>query len=326
MPLSAAELADLLEARPPGSRLWVRASGRSMVPFLRSGDSLQVLRCGAEQLARGDVAVVRRARSSLVVHLVVQQHPLRTATFRGQLDPEGQPLGRVIRVRRGRLSLPLPPLSRPAVWLLHRATVAAAQGAPRRALLLLRDALSSAATLPLRRALAGELTIRRLGPDDFDQANLYLGDHLPQAGTLENHRTGFGAFGRSGRLLGVALIPTGNPPFVRHLHVSRLAAGMRVSEQLATAACEWARCEGHSELAAEVPERESALIHSLLSIGFQRESGKHRPPETPGPPTPLGASGAPSGPDSGSMDPRRHAAGESIRLVRKTVAPAHAGG
>ncbi len=65
-----ADLLELIEATPPGRQLWVRGAGRSLYPLLRSGDSVRVLRCAPEELARGDVALVRVGRR-LLAHVVI---------------------------------------------------------------------------------------------------------------------------------------------------------------------------------------------------------------------------------------------------------------
>ena len=62
----------LLEAvHAPDAPAWLRGAGRSLYPLLRSGDSVRVLRCAPEELARGDVALVRMGRQ-LVAHVVME--------------------------------------------------------------------------------------------------------------------------------------------------------------------------------------------------------------------------------------------------------------
>ncbi|MFP2961377.1 hypothetical protein ACLEPN_27110, partial [Myxococcus sp. 1LA] len=49
---SAEVLLDVLEALPPGHRLWVRGAGRSLFPLLRAGDAVRVMRCGRARWLR----------------------------------------------------------------------------------------------------------------------------------------------------------------------------------------------------------------------------------------------------------------------------------
>lgn len=89
----------LLRELPQGSRLWLKGLGNSMWPLLRSGDPVQVARCGLESVALGDIAVLTRAGRGLVAHVVLSRSPLRTASLLGVEDPPAELLGRVERVR-----------------------------------------------------------------------------------------------------------------------------------------------------------------------------------------------------------------------------------
>ncbi|MFP2909123.1 N-acetyltransferase, partial [Pyxidicoccus sp. 3LFB2] len=73
-------LLDVLEALPPGQRLWVHGAGQGLYPLLRRGDAVRVLRCGPGTLARGDVALMRQGRK-LVAHVVVSTRPWLTASL-----------------------------------------------------------------------------------------------------------------------------------------------------------------------------------------------------------------------------------------------------
>jgi len=77
------DLTALIEATPVGQQLWLRGAGRSLYPLLRSGDSVRVLRCEPEALARGDVALVRVGRR-LIAHVVLSTGPVVTASLLGR--------------------------------------------------------------------------------------------------------------------------------------------------------------------------------------------------------------------------------------------------
>ncbi len=121
-------MAELLRQLPEGHRLWVRGLGRSMWPLLRSGDAIQVLRCGAEAVAPGDLAVLVRADGGLTAHLVTGKAPLRTASFLGVEDAPAELLGRVVRVRTRGLVLPVPVLARPLLRTAQRVGTAVSRG------------------------------------------------------------------------------------------------------------------------------------------------------------------------------------------------------
>ncbi|MEW5739921.1 MAG: hypothetical protein AB1938_13395 [Myxococcota bacterium] len=107
----------LLESLAPGQVMWLSAGGNSLWPFVLDGDSLQVRRCGEEDVRRGDVAVVVAASGELVAHFVVGVAPVRTASSNGRLDaPARAVLGKVLAVRRRGVVLPLPAAAR---WVLR---------------------------------------------------------------------------------------------------------------------------------------------------------------------------------------------------------------
>ncbi len=79
--------------------MWLRASGNSLWPLLRDGDSLRVERAAHVRL--GEIAVVRLRGGVLAAHLVVSLEPLQTASSVGVLDPQPvEALGRVTGFRR----------------------------------------------------------------------------------------------------------------------------------------------------------------------------------------------------------------------------------
>ncbi len=99
----------LLRGLAPGGVMWLQASGRSLWPLLRDGDSLRVVRVEASALRTGEVAVVKLPTGILAAHVVVSTSPLQTASTAGLLDPlplEG--LARVTGYRRDGVVHPWP--------------------------------------------------------------------------------------------------------------------------------------------------------------------------------------------------------------------------
>lgn len=124
--MTDARLVGLLRALPPGKTLWLAAAGNSLWPFVRSGDRLRVERCGADQLALGDLAVVE-APISLIAHIVVQLEPtVVTASSVGVRDAPGlEVLGRVVAVRRGAHTVTLPRVTRHVLRFVPSAALVA---------------------------------------------------------------------------------------------------------------------------------------------------------------------------------------------------------
>lgn len=89
----------LLRGLRAGEVMWLRASGNSLWPLLRDGDSLRVER--TNELQQGEVAVVKLPSGVLAAHLVASLDPLQTASSVGVLDPLPlEALGRVTGFRR----------------------------------------------------------------------------------------------------------------------------------------------------------------------------------------------------------------------------------
>lgn len=92
---------ERFEKLPIGGRLWLKAHGRSLWPFIREGDSLLAVRCPERELRPGHVAV-RVGAGVLVAHVVVGVDPLETASAAGIVDEAfGPGLGRVVKVKQG---------------------------------------------------------------------------------------------------------------------------------------------------------------------------------------------------------------------------------
>lgn len=103
----------LLRGLTPGAVMWLRASGKSLWPLLRDGDSLRVERTDAQSLELGEVAVVKLPSGVLAAHLVISLTPLQTASSVGVLDPLPlEALGRVVGFRRDGVVYPWPEAGR----------------------------------------------------------------------------------------------------------------------------------------------------------------------------------------------------------------------
>lgn len=131
----------LLRGLAPGAQMWLRASGNSLWPLLRDGDSLRVERTSEAGLRLGEVAVVKLPGGVLAAHLVTSLEPLQTSSSVGVLDPLPlEALGRVVGFRRGGVVRDWPAFSRLVLRFL-----------PATALLLKRVPLARRAVRLLRR-------------------------------------------------------------------------------------------------------------------------------------------------------------------------------
>ncbi len=288
-----ADLAALIEQSPPGTRLWVRGTGRSLYPLLRSGDAVQVERCDPEVLARGDVALVRGERG-LSAHVVTGTEPLVTESLLGEMDPwGGVPLGRVVAVRRGRWVIPLPRPARPMLLLAQRALASTwarpeARGLYRR----VRDTTYSGWSRPLRRWWLGELEVRPVRKEDLPELLTFAGERLQvSAGFLRQQlmtRWGdevapvgaaVGAFDREGRLHAFAWMDDYRQEglgleglWVRSLLVAPSARRMGVATRLLALLVELARSQGAERLYADIDEDNRASQRTFQGAGFELSS------------------------------------------------------
>lgn len=288
-----ADLSSLLEQSPMGTRLWVRGTGRSLYPLLRSGDAVQVERCGPEALAPGDVALLR-GRRGLTAHVVTATLPLVTESLLGGVDAdEGVALGRVVALRRGRLVIPLPRPSRPMLLLTQRA-LASAYGRPeaRNLFRRARDATFSGWSTPLRRWWLGELEVRRLRKEDLDALLVFAGERLQaSAGFLRQQLlsrwadearplgAAVGAFDAEGRLHAFAWMDDYRQEglrleglWVRSLMVAPQARRMGVASRLLDCLVEAARSQGADSLYADIDEDNDASLHTFRKAGFHLSS------------------------------------------------------
>jgi len=288
-----ADLAGFLERSPMGTRLWVRGTGRSLYPLLRSGDSVQVERCGPETLARGDVALVR-GRRGLTAHVVTSTQPLVTESLLGAVDEdETVLLGRVVAVRRGRLAIPLPRPSRRMLLLTQRA-LASTWARPEARVLYrrVRDATFSGWSTPLRRWWLGELEVRLLRKTDLDALLVFAGERLQASpGFLRQQLltrwadaerqmgAAVGAFDAEGRLHAFAWMDDYRQEglhleglWVRSLMVAPQARRMGVASRLLSCLEDTARRQGADRLFADIDEDNAASLHTFRKAGFHLSS------------------------------------------------------
>ena len=104
---------QLLRGLQPGAVMWLRASGQSLWPLLRDGDSLRVERVEGPSLRLGEIAVVKLPNGVLAAHLVASLDPLQTSSSVGVIDPQPvEALGRVVGFRRDGVVHDLPAAGR----------------------------------------------------------------------------------------------------------------------------------------------------------------------------------------------------------------------
>jgi mycothiol synthase len=279
---------EIFSALPPGREIWIRVWGRSLLPFLRSGDLVRAVRCGEADVRRGDIAVIRRRRGPLVGHVVTAVAPVRTASFLGVPDaPGAEVLGRAVAVRREGLpfALPLPRAGRPLLFASHRVVARAyAAGPVRRGWRRLRDLAASGATAPLRARLFGPFQVRRLQPADADALLAFVGGRLrftPDFVRRELHGhwqapgAAFGAFDRRGGLVGFMYMgeyrQEGVPlegMWLRGLLVARRARSLGVARRLMEATCARARESGLRAVLTDVREDNHPSLALVRGLGF----------------------------------------------------------
>lgn len=279
---------ELFSALPPGREIWIRVWGRSLMPFLRSGDLVRAVRCGEADIRRGDIAVIRRRRGPLVGHIVTSVGPVRTASFLGVPDAPGvEVLGRAVAVRREGFpfALPLPRAGRPLLFASHRALARAyASESVRRTWRRLRELAASRATAPLRARLFGPFEVRRLQPSDADAVLAFAGRRLRFTpdfvrrelnGHWQAPGAAFGAFDRRGRMVGFMFMgeyrQEGVPLeglWLRGLVVARRARALGVARRLMEATCGHALKAGLHAVFTDVREDNRASLALVRALGF----------------------------------------------------------
>ncbi|MFY0570878.1 N-acetyltransferase [Archangium lansingense] len=283
--MTSVVVGQVLRALPLGRTLWVRGLGRSMWPLLRSGDSVQVLRCAAEAVAPGDLAVLLRADGGLTAHPVTGTSPVRTASFLGLEDPAAELLGRVVRVRTRGLEVRLPVLARPLLRAAQRlGTTAFRSPVLRGARRLVREWGTSSWTRPGRARWLGTLTVRPLRPGEEEALLVFAGHHQPQAaaelgpGLARGAGLVVGAFDARGRLRGFTYAEAGSER-VRWLVVAPVARRLGVGGALLGGLAREARARGWAVLRAPPSLVDSRLSRLLRAQGFREvapgEAGRY---------------------------------------------------
>ncbi|MCY1020494.1 GNAT family N-acetyltransferase [Pyxidicoccus sp. MSG2] len=284
-------LLGVLEALPPGQRLWVHGVGGSLHPLLRAGDAVRVLRCGPGALARGDVALLRQGRK-LVAHVVVSTRPWRTAPLLGGADtPAGVTLGRVVAVKRGEWVVPLPRPFRPALWMTQR-TLAAVWARPggRVVYRRVRDFFFSGWSRPFRRRLVGPLEVRLLRAGDLDALLAFAGERLVVSTSFLRRQlrerwgldaparrgAAAGAFDAEGRMRGFAWVDAYRQEalpldgvWVRSLVVAPQVRRMGVATRLLGCLLDEARRQGEVRVQADVDDDNTASLQTFARLGFR---------------------------------------------------------
>ncbi|HZA14620.1 MAG TPA: GNAT family N-acetyltransferase [Myxococcaceae bacterium] len=281
------EALHLVEARPVGTSLWLSGYGQSLWPLIRTTDAFRVRRCEAEEIRAGDVVLVRTEGGELAVRLAVSARPLETAALRSRVDVgAARLLGRVDRVRRGSLELWLPRALSPLLRAVHRAASATsrhplARGVTQGA----RSALSSGATLPLRRAYLGAVQVRPLGPEDWTALFTFAGNHLRISAAFlrqqlqdrwAERRAAIGGLAR-GAMIGFCWVDEYRQEgfeldglWIRSLYVRPMARGMGVARKIVEHACQAAASTGAHQVYADVEDINEPSLRVFRSLGFKR--------------------------------------------------------
>jgi RimJ/RimL family protein N-acetyltransferase len=286
------DLAELVEATPIGHQLWLRGAGRSLYPLLRSGDSVRVLRCAPEKLARGDVALIRVGRK-LVAHVVIAKEPVVTASLLGGKDPSGVPLGRITALRRGPWVLPLPRLTRPTLFLGQRLLSGLwSQPRARAWVRQLRDFTVSGWSRPVRKRWLGWLEVRLLREEDLDALLVFAGERLlVPSGFLRqqlllrwaredgSRGAAAGAFDKRGQMCGFVYLDDYREEglaleglWVRSLVVAPRARRMGVAYQLIRCLVDEARRQGAERIFADIDDDNVASLRTFRRAGFRASS------------------------------------------------------
>ena len=279
-----------LEALPIGAGLQVRAIGHCMTPLIRSGDILAVRRCGAGSVAEGDIAIVRTADRRFLAHLVVEAQPLRTATLRGNLDPQPlELLGRVTEVRKTIVTIPLTTLTRHALRLLQRGREQArVNSMTRLAIGAIRRVQLGVLPATVRRRLLRPIQVRLLNLLDVEDLRIFAGqylvdspDFLKQQLLTRWNRKGaaVAAVDRFGGWCGFAYLGAFKDEGfalegfgLRSLFVVPFARGLGLERRLAMLLCQEAQRQGVSPVYVNVVDKNPRLVALLEELGFSRST------------------------------------------------------
>jgi hypothetical protein len=263
-----------------------------MRPLLRTGDLLFVRRVAATDARRGDIVVVRHESGDFLAHLSLNDgEPIRTGTFAGVVDSGSVELvGRVERVHRDGIEIPLPGWTRHGIWWLHRVR---SQSSVRQ---FARRAETAVAWVARRRPVrwgrrkaASDLEIRRLTLGDVRELLRFAADFLPASGPFfeaqlrgrwGNHGAAVGAFESNGRLRGLVHVDELKQGgfnlegwWASGLFVVPALRGVRVANRLLTAICTEAGAQGIEAIRAAVPTDDWPAQSAFARAGFLRLHG-----------------------------------------------------
>ncbi len=262
--MSAEKIAAVLSALPLGRVMWIQVRGRSLSPLLRGGEQLNVSRCTATELSRGDLAVRLRGDGVLVCHLVTSTSPLITESTQGLEDPpDAEVVARVLAVKRGDRELPLAQWLKPALWAFQRAWSSGVKSPlTRGAWTLATRLLASKVSAPLRRPLLGEISVSSGAANE-------LGVVLSRWETLSEQslellsRSSTAVFARNaGTVLGLAVLRADGT--LAHCWLHRRAQSLGVEGRLLAALAPAKR--------ALIHQSQRGFIEALEALGFTRQS------------------------------------------------------
>jgi GNAT superfamily N-acetyltransferase len=272
-----------------GTRFELRGLGRSLWPVVRSGSVVVVESCGESSVQRGDLVLAwLQPRASLVCHVVVSTHPIRTAPMVGAEDGEAEVLARVVDVKgHGFVRLRI---------MGGRRTVRALRAVGnnpharrffgRRARAVGDKLLQSSLLTSVRRIILESLEARKIVADDFVPLAIFAGHHLPglSAEWIERQLHGpwmrgaggaFAAFDRRNHIrafgyLGHYAEEGVEVPgiWLRSLYVEPIARRLGLSRRLIEARLELALEQGFDEVYADIYRDNHLSLQLHLKHGF----------------------------------------------------------
>jgi len=259
-----------------------------MAPVLLDGDWLEVRREALDRVHRGDVVLVCSKSGAPNMRLVAADGPpLRTVSMNGRADRGPlEFIGRVMRIRRGAVILPLPPWSRWLVWAMYLGRQRTFDSAAGRAT---RRALKRVGAGKLQRARRSRrwknALVRPLAVEDgqtlVDFADQYL--QIPSRFLrLQLIRrwplvgAAVGAFDRKGEMCGFAYLDEFQQEgmaidgwWVRSVFVIPAARRLGIAERLLNELCVIGRSRGIVLARADIPAANVASQRLFQKLGFK---------------------------------------------------------
>ena len=273
-----------------GATGWVQLLGRSMLPLLRSGDLLHVVRCPEEDIHRGDLVVVLHESDRFLAHLAASRGGSQTVGIGGEPD-QGRLLlvGKVDRIRRRDVEIPVGKWARPAMWSLHVVGRQIRRAVPARSL---AESLAGLVLLPgvrhIRRKFIRVPSVRPLTPLDLPKLIPFATHHLETPPALlerqlltrwKDHGACVGAFDETGEFCGFVYLdeaerppPDGSEWWVRSLHVTHPFRRLGVGGRLIKALELEARTRGISRVKVECSTRNEVAQQLFLRLGYARSN------------------------------------------------------